>query len=503
MRAKKALYCTITSFAFQFLAIIVGFIQPRILIEVYGSSTNGLVMAIAQFIRYFSVLELGLAGAVIYKLYKPLEVEDNNDINKILSSTKHYYWRIGIVYSTLVIGFSSIYPFIINAEEIPKITVFLLVLIVGCSGSIEFFLLSKYRVLLVADQRSYVINLVSILVLIINSIIIIGMALLDFNIALVQSTALSTYFIRFAIIYFYIKRKYPNVNYNFKGHYISFDNRNDVLIMQVAGLLIWNSPFFIISILIGVTEVSIYAIYNLVFSGLDGVLSSLNNGLQAGFGRLLATQKRNIFIKAYKEYELISFTISSWMFSCSAILILPFINVYTKGITDANYINPILAFLFVITYFVGKGLTMPYMTIVNSAGLFKEVSKPLLITSITSILLSILFAMLYRIEGILVITFFTVTIVLVIFIKVATTKVTEIAIRATIFNILKTLSISIIGIVTFDYICPLDISNYKDWVITAIIATFWIGFVLIVGNLLLNRTAFLEVLKRVKAVMKK
>ncbi len=53
-------------------------------------------------------------------------------------------------------------------------------------------------------------------------------------------------------------------------------------------------------------------------------------------------------MKSFKVYELFFFTINTIIFTSTMILIVPFVVVYTKGITDANYIVPIFGTLIVL-----------------------------------------------------------------------------------------------------------------------------------------------------------
>lgn len=54
------------------------------------------------------------------------------------------------------------YPFITDSTILDQTSIFVLVLVLGVNGSLEFFTLAKYRALLTADQRTYVISLASI-----------------------------------------------------------------------------------------------------------------------------------------------------------------------------------------------------------------------------------------------------------------------------------------------------------------------------------------------------
>ena len=80
---KKLKLNTITSLIYEVIAIISGFILPRIIMGEYGSSINGLVNSITQFISIISFLELGVGKVVQSSLYKPLAEHDHEQISKM------------------------------------------------------------------------------------------------------------------------------------------------------------------------------------------------------------------------------------------------------------------------------------------------------------------------------------------------------------------------------------------------------------------------------------
>ena len=55
-------------------------------------------------------------------------------------------------------------------------------------------------------------------------------------------------------------------------------------------------------------------------------------------------------------------------------MILPFIKVYTSGITDANYCRPIFAILITVAELMWS-IRLPYSTITLAAGHFKETKR--------------------------------------------------------------------------------------------------------------------------------
>ena len=157
-----------TAALLQIITVAAGFIVPRIMLVYYGSEINGLVNSIAQFIAYFNLVEAGLAGAAIYALYKPLADRDHKSINGVLSATNRFYILSGYIFVALTLGLALIYPALVKSSQLSPLCVGALVLILGVSGALEFFTMAKYRALLTADQKLYILSLVSIVAIILN-----------------------------------------------------------------------------------------------------------------------------------------------------------------------------------------------------------------------------------------------------------------------------------------------------------------------------------------------
>ena len=60
MRTKLSIYNSMSAVILQIVNMVVNLILPKVMITVYGSSVNGLVTSVRQFISYFNLVEAGL-----------------------------------------------------------------------------------------------------------------------------------------------------------------------------------------------------------------------------------------------------------------------------------------------------------------------------------------------------------------------------------------------------------------------------------------------------------
>ena len=88
-----------------------------------------------------------------------------------------------------------------------------------------------------------------------------------------------------------------------------------------------------------------------------------------------------------------------FIYTSSAILIVPFVSVYTKGIHDANYINIMVGVLISLAY-ATYCLRIPYNTLIMSAGHFKETQNSALVEATVNIVISVLLVFKFGLVGV-------------------------------------------------------------------------------------------------------
>jgi hypothetical protein len=478
--------------------MVVGFIVPRIMLTVYGSEINGLVSSVSQFIAYFNLVEAGLAGAAVYSLYKPLAEKDTKGINAILSASRRFYNKSGYIFVSLALGLAIIYPVWIKSSAVSAIEIGILITVIGFSGALEFFTMSKYRVLLTADQKQYVLSIASICSVILSTIIIAVLAEYRVNIVVVRAVALCAVFLRSFILYFYVSQNYKDVDYHTEPNFEALSKRWDAFYLQILGSVHSGAPVIIATIFTSLKMVSVYSIYNVVLGGISAILSIAVNGLFASFGDVIARKEQGILQQAYQEFELIYYMLISWIYACAYVLILPFIKLYTRGITDVEYQVPIIASLFVVNGLL-HNIKTPQGMLVLSAGLFKETRLQTTIQGGIAVVAGLILVQFWGLAGILIgaiLSNIYRDIDLLFFIP---KYVTKLSVIKSFLRILRVLASFAIIVVSFEYI-TIETANYFEWVYFAVLISLYAFVVVLLINFLFDRMILMSAMKRISKV---
>lgn len=383
----------------QFVNAVCSFILPPLIISHFGSTVNGMVSSITQFISYLNIVEAGVGGAAILALYKPLAEKDCDLRNKVLTATKKLYNRSGLIFTVLVCLLSVIYPLIV-ANQVNKIDAGLMVLILGITGAAEFFLIGKFRVLLTADKKLYVISFIQAGGVVINTLVAVVLIKFNASILLVKLFSSLIYLSRYFFILWYVKKNYPDLKFYKDEKNTKIEQSKNVLVHQIAGLIVFNAPVIIITIFCSLVDASIYSVYALVFTGLNSLLGAFTNGMHSFLGNSIVKNEKEHLNYFYGKFEILVFFATFWAFSLAYILIIPFMNIYTKNMTDGNYIQPVLGVLFCIIGLMNN-LRSPGVQLITGAGHFKKTQTRAIVEMLINIIFSIIFTVKFGMVGVL------------------------------------------------------------------------------------------------------
>lgn len=497
-RTKKFFYNSLTTAFLQVVTMIIGFILPRVMLQSYGSEINGLVSSITQFVSYFNLVEAGLGAAATYALYKPLAEKNHTAISSIVTAANRFYNISGYVFVTLTLGLAIIYPVFIKTSSLSLLEVALLVIILGTKGALEFFTLGKYRALLSADQKTYIISLASIVEIVVNCIIIVWLAYSGFNIVLVRFAALFSVFLRSIILWIYSRKHYRYINYKEKPNNEALNKRWSALYLQILGAVHIGAPVVLATIFTDLKTVSVFAVFNMVIAGVNGVLGIFNSGLSASFGDVIARKEEKILQKSFKEFQTAFYAILSVVYGVTMIMIMPFINIYTYNIMDADYNQPILGFLMVLNGLL-YNLKTPQGMLVISAGLYQETKWQTTIQGLIELIGGIILVQWFGINGIMIASILSNIyrdIDLLFFIP---KWVTHLPVKDTMFRMFRVLLIitAICIPVVLNWI-TIDISGYFSWIKYAIMVTFYACLITGCISFIFDWQSTISLVKRLK-----
>ena len=185
-----------------------------------------------------------------------------------------------------------------------------------------------------------------------------------------------------------------------KDHYLQLLKQKwNGIAQHISAVVLDGTDNIVLTVFMGLEIVSVYSVYNMVVMGVKKLLMSMTNGIQSLMGELLAREEIDKLRKFFGWVEWSIHTGTTFIFGVTAILIIPFVEVYTSGIHDANYIQPLFAVLIVAAN-AGHCLRLPYNLLILAGGHYKQTQNNYIIAVIINIVISILFVNILGLAGV-------------------------------------------------------------------------------------------------------
>ena len=261
------------------------------------------------------------------------------------------------------------------------------------------------------------------------------------------------------------------------------------------------SPAVIITTFIGLASSSVFSIYSMVFTSMKTLLSSVQLSFSAIFGNLVKTSDDKHIFQVYDTIVYITMGIGAVLSSCVGFLTIPFVKKYTSGITDIEYVYPILA-VFVTAYVCFFTFRMSFSYVATVYGLFKKTCFIILIFGGLGIIISTVLVILFGLPYVMVGLLFNqlgcgITTLIVIKKDVSWFKFGKLFLRTTIL-----LAMASVSVVLYFLLTPIA-ESWIEWIKYGIIC-FAIAFAIwMVYSIAFERKNLKYIFSYVKTILKR
>lgn len=396
-RMKYLKINSISSILYTLFTLASGLILPRLIIVCYGSAVNGLLNSINQFLQVFTFLELGMSSVTISALYSPVANGNKAEINNIVTSATRFYRILGFVLAGYVVILTLVYPLVVkNSFEITYTTV----LIVAYSASLfaQYFFGIVDRCILDAHQVAYVFYSVQAVSVALNVIISIILIYAGASIQTVKLATAFIYIIRPVVIRVYIHRNF-DIRRNVRYEDEPIKQKWNGVAQHISYIIINSTDTVLLTLFTSLEMVSVYSVYNMVVAAINQVISALFTSSSATMGNMYANNEIKVFSQFFRKLEVSIHAVATIAFSCTLVLIEPFVMVYTRGVSDIQYRQEVFAVVITIANFFWC-LRLPYALVISACGKYRETQKYFIATAMMNVFISVLLVNSYGLVGV-------------------------------------------------------------------------------------------------------
>lgn len=485
----------ITSLILQIVTMLHGFIVPRLILSYFGSDVNGLVASISQCINYITLLEGGISGVIMASLYKPLAEKDEKKVSGIVKAAKDFFQIIGVIFIIYSVGVGLIYPFLVSTGHSWRY-VFSLTLILSSGLFIQYFFSLTFRLLLNADRRGYVVSLTQIALLSINLLLVLITVRVFPSIHAIKLAGAVAFLVQ-PIVYNIYVRKHYRVDKTVGPDKNALSQRWDGFGQNIAFFIHSNTDVVVLTALASLADVSIYSIYFMVIHSLRNLVMSISSAIVPSMGNVLSCSDEDNKQKMFDVFELGISLVSVFAFTCGGLLIVPFVMIYTDGITDANYYQPLFGVMLLIAEAI-YCYRDPYVSVAYATGHFKETSKYAYIEAGLNIIISVAMVRQFGLAGVAIGTVLSMIYRMIMHVVYLKKNILYRPIRKFLSNLVVFLIPVLISSFAFQLI-RFATPTYIHWILLAMITAALVAITMGISLVVFKR----DLLKRVFKLVKK
>ncbi len=397
-RGRNAAYNTAANLIAEIVAVASGFILPRLILGSFGSSYNGLIQSVAQFLEIVVLLRAGVGGVTRASLYRTLASKDEKQLSATIRATELFMRKVALIFAAFVVVFACVYPLVVS-YDFEWFFSASLVLIISISTFVQYYFGITYYILLQADQRQYISSIMIACTTVVNTLLTILLIRLGCGIHAVKLGTAAAYCITPVALHIYAKRHY-HIDKTVKPDYSSINQRWQALFHQLAGYIYSNTDIVLITFFMNLKEVSVYTTYRLVSNGLQKLMTTFESGVEAAFGDMIARDDKEVLTGNVRVFETLLHAAVCIVFGSALILITPFVEVYTKGVNDVNYSRALFGCLLIMTETV-HFLRQPYHSIIEAAGHYKQTKHIAIIQAAMNLGLSVILINFFGLAGVI------------------------------------------------------------------------------------------------------
>lgn len=480
---------SIFSLLLQATTIISGLILPRLIISTLGSDVNGLVTSLSQFLNFVTLFEGGIGAVIMANLYRPLAERNTEQISSTVKTTRQFYQKISYIFIAYAIGVALIYPLIVRSNFTYGY-IASLALILAVSIFVQYNLSLSLKLLLNADKKVALTSLIQIIVVTLNTTATALILNIFPNIHVVKIATATIYLLQ-PILYSAFVKKYYSLNHHIKPDKALLKNRWSGFGINLASFIHYNTDVIVLTLFTNLDIVSVYSVYALVTTGLRQIIQAISRGIIPSLGNAYASKNTKNLYKIFDKYETVTFLLTFLLFAVGALLITPFVALYTHGVTDANYYQPLLGVLLILAEGVCC-LREPYVNMAYSANRFKDVTKHAILEAALNIVISVALVFKFGVIGVAIGTL--ISMLYRTTFHVWYTK--KIIPKWKYSNFFKRVIANSVAAIASIGLClmllPPDNKGWASWIIHGIIYTIIVGCLVLCANIITKKGEYAE-----------
>ena len=360
---------------FYILSLFLAFFSRKVFLDCLGAEFIGLTGMLINIMSFLSVAELGIGTSIVYFLYKPLQEDNHEKINEVMSMLAYLYRCIGFIIGGIGLIVSLFFPWWFSHLTVGLPLVYF-AFYSFLATSMSGYIFNYKQLLVSANQKQYMVNAYFQTISMVQSLTQILLAYYYRNLYLWVVVGLVFTIIGIIVFNYRIRQLYPWLQVSLKQGRKNLRQYPEVLkktkqvfVLKIKDFILNRSDELLVGAFVSVTQVAFYGNYTMIINKIIYLVNILGDGLSAGVGNLLAEGNDKNTMKVFWEITATRFFIMGMVIYPLIMFIQPVISCW---VGQQYQLDNIIAYLLIFTLF----LRLQYATVylfVCSSGLYGDV----------------------------------------------------------------------------------------------------------------------------------
>lgn len=387
----------------QVLFIIVGFFSQRVLFLQAGRELVGMNSVISNILAILSVSELGISTAVVFHLYQALSHKKESEIAALMQLYRRAYIMFAFVITILGL---AILPFVHVFLKHNHFSLSYIRLVYGMwlFRTVLSYLLSYKRSLIIADQKEYMVCMVTTAAGVLNYVLMIVIVGQGFDYVLALAANIFVEAAGNIGLSYYVDRAYPFLKKRKKESLPQtvvrriFADVKNIFAVRLSAKLLTCTDSLIISGAIDVAAVGAYANYSLIIQSIINMVMALSNAVQPGMGALFTEHDRQKKDRALRLLTFVFYFVAVTAAMGLYTMMKPFIcDLWLNEQSLPDHTVIVCCALNCFVYTIGQ----PLVIVMQVSGRFEKERKTAMAGAVVNLLVSLGLVRIYGIAGVL------------------------------------------------------------------------------------------------------
>ncbi|WP_293949038.1 oligosaccharide flippase family protein [uncultured Weissella sp.] len=373
-RVQAAVLNSVVASGGQIVNLVLSFVVRTVFIRILGEQFLGLNGLFSNILNILSFSELGIGAAITFSLYKPIAENNLVQIRALMRLYSKIYRLIGIGMLLLGAMLTPFLPVLISGDTSKLGNIYIAFVLYLMNSAFGYFMSYK-RSLFMATQEGYINALNLLIFQALGQLAQIAMLLLYSNYLVYLVIQLVFTILSNVWISLMANRRYkeflkkPTDKVDHATILYLKKNVVGMISAKLGGVVVFGTDNIILSSMVGLTAVGIYANYTMIINGINSIFTQGLSAVTATLGNFGATNKKSDNLEVFFKFNLITLFLAATAAFVFTLFSTPFIKFWLGSFKYV--VSKQTLYLIALGFFVSL-LRQPVINYTNALGLYWE-----------------------------------------------------------------------------------------------------------------------------------